>query len=96
MRHPDADDASFLPVLQRQIHPDLVGEGATEMAVLLNKAYATLSDDAAREASRYRNTSDGRCRRPLHPLFVLSHPSSSVTIIPCAKDITPPIGLMIP
>mmetsp|Transcript_4354 Transcript_4354/g.12237 ORF Transcript_4354/g.12237 Transcript_4354/m.12237 type:complete len:353 (-) Transcript_4354:177-1235(-) len=60
-----ADDVkAAYRTLQRRIHPDIVGTQATDMAILLNKAYKVLFNDASRQAyqenvKQYRSATGG-------------------------------------
>lgn len=71
--------------LQRLVHPDLVGEGATELAVILNVAYSTLMDDNAREvylqdAERFRRDGHSYDGRPVSKWMGADHEHRAVFV----------------
>lgn len=74
---------------QREVHPDVIGPLANEMAVLLNQAYAALTNDATREArsplsARLTSSSKSEAASPARPCcshypLRLSDPSGRVS-----------------
>ncbi|CAL8464412.1 g3947 [Coccomyxa elongata] len=71
--------------LQRLVHPDLVGEAANELAVILNIAYSTLMDDNAREvylqdAERFRKEGHSYDGRPVSKWMGADHEHRAVFV----------------